>query len=84
VQLARGGAASNDVLRAARRALGDDIARLAQRLGLEDLGVTDEVLARALHRAGLDVAQRLVEQVERRVNTPSTGTSQSDAAEADA
>lgn len=71
--LERGGAAANDVLRAARRALGDDIARLAQRLGLEDLGVTDDVLARALRRAGLDVAQRLVEQVERRVTTPAAG-----------
>jgi len=73
VALETGGPPATEVLRAARRALGDDIARLAQRLGLEDLGVTDDVLARALTRAGVDVANQLVLQVERQAAAAPAG-----------
>jgi len=66
VALEGGGDEARDVLRPAREALQDDVARLAQRLGLTDLGVTDDQLGGALERAGSDLMARLIAQVDER------------------
>lgn len=66
VALESGGDEAREVLRPAREALQDDVVRLAQRLGLTDLGVTDDQLGAAMERAGSDLMARLIAQVEER------------------
>ncbi|QDU83439.1 putative metallophosphoesterase YhaO [Planctomycetes bacterium Pla163] len=84
VALEEGGDEARDVLRTARKAIGDDIARLAQRLGRENLGIDDETLTRALERAGVEVMAKLVSQVdERPKGAGATATVEATAAEGD-